>query len=84
LQYYDIAVTAQAEGAPNPDHVPQVVKAVLADRFRLKLHRETREVPLYDLVASGGLTGRLRHQVRLIDHAEKLKAHFRPISTDTV
>jgi uncharacterized protein (TIGR03435 family) len=31
-----------------------MIQALLEDRFRLKIHRETREVPVYDLTAAKG------------------------------
>jgi uncharacterized protein (TIGR03435 family) len=38
------------------DQVPAMLQALLADRFQMKAHRETREFPVYALtVAKGGL-----------------------------
>src|SRR6476660_1075508 len=43
------------EGA-SPDQVPQMLQSLLTDRFQMKMHRETREVPVYGLgVAKTGL-----------------------------
>jgi uncharacterized protein (TIGR03435 family) len=51
---FDIAATLPA-GATQRD-VPAMLQALLADRFALKAHRESREFPVYVLeVASGGL-----------------------------
>ncbi len=50
-------VTAKAEGNPS-SYVMQgpMMQAILEDRFKLKIHRETREIPVYALtVAKGGL-----------------------------
>ncbi len=46
-----------AAGAGEPTHaqVLQMVQALLADRFQLALHRETKQLPIYALVA--GKTG---------------------------
>ena len=30
--------------------MPQLLRSLLADRFKLKTHTETRELPVYDLV----------------------------------
>jgi bla regulator protein blaR1 len=48
-------VTAKAEGAPN-DFVMQgpMLQAILEDRFKLKIHRETREIPVYALTVAKG------------------------------
>jgi uncharacterized protein (TIGR03435 family) len=47
---------AKAEGTPSRDLMQgPMLKAVLEDRFHLRTHRETREVPTFDLtVAKGG------------------------------
>jgi len=45
---YDIV--AKAEGDANPDQVREMVQSLLADRFQLKFHRETRELPVYALM----------------------------------
>ena len=45
---YDI--TAKAPVAIIGKELPQLLRSLLADRFRLKTHTESRELPLYDLV----------------------------------
>jgi bla regulator protein BlaR1 len=52
---YDI--DANPEGSPSREMMNgPMLQALLEDRFKLKIHRETREVPVYALtVASGGL-----------------------------
>ena len=47
---FDIA--AKAEGDPTQEQVQQMVRALLADRFKLQVHRETREMPIYALVTA--------------------------------
>jgi uncharacterized protein (TIGR03435 family) len=47
---------------PGPTSLPQIrpmVQSLLDDRFKLKIHRETRELPIYSLTLakSGGKTG---------------------------
>jgi uncharacterized protein (TIGR03435 family) len=49
---YDI--TAKPEGAATPEQVKLMTQALLADRFKLKLHRETKELPTYALVVAKG------------------------------
>jgi uncharacterized protein (TIGR03435 family) len=49
-------INAKAEGAPGPEMMQgPMLQALLEDRFKLKIHRETREVPVYTVtVAKGG------------------------------
>ena len=50
---YDIE--AKAEGNPSEAEVMIMVRSLLADRFKLKVHTESREMPAYILtVAKGG------------------------------
>src|SRR5689334_21802105 len=44
-------ITAKAEdGSANLDQMRLMLRGLLADRFKLKAHTETREVPIYNLV----------------------------------
>jgi uncharacterized protein (TIGR03435 family) len=47
---YDI--TARVAGTPTlgMKELPQLLRSLLADRFKLKAHTESRQLPLYDLV----------------------------------
>jgi uncharacterized protein (TIGR03435 family) len=45
---YDIV--AKAPDNTPKDQIPLMLQTLLADRFRLKLHRETRELPIYALL----------------------------------
>jgi uncharacterized protein (TIGR03435 family) len=48
----------KADDTATPDQVKEMVKALLADRFGLRLHKEMRELPVYALVqARGGVKG---------------------------
>ncbi len=47
---YDIAAKAEGDNTLSVDQVRKLLQALLADRFQLKLHRETREMPVYSLV----------------------------------
>jgi uncharacterized protein (TIGR03435 family) len=49
---YDI--TAKPEGAATRDQVKLMIQALLADRFKLQFHRETKELPTYALVVAKG------------------------------
>lgn len=48
---YDVAAKAEGDAAPTPDQFRQMLQALLADRFKLKAHREDREMQVYALVA---------------------------------
>jgi uncharacterized protein (TIGR03435 family) len=45
---YDIE--AKAEGLPTQAELKQMLQVLLAERFKLKLHRENREMPVFGLV----------------------------------
>jgi len=50
-------IEAKAEGAPSREMTRgPMLQALLEDRFKVKIHRETRDTPVYELrVAKGGL-----------------------------
>jgi uncharacterized protein (TIGR03435 family) len=43
-------LVAKAEGDPPPERMLEMVKTLVAERFKLVVHRETREMPIYALV----------------------------------
>ena len=45
---YDIL--AKPEKTPNDEEMQSMLRALLADRFQLTIHRETKELPIYALV----------------------------------
>ena len=45
---------SNATPAITPEQRDEMFKTMLADRFRLVLHRETKELPVYDLVVAKG------------------------------
>jgi len=47
---YDIVAKAEGDDAYKPQEFRQMLQALLADRFKLKVHREMREMPVYALV----------------------------------
>ncbi|HUA58870.1 MAG TPA: TIGR03435 family protein [Verrucomicrobiae bacterium] len=55
------------EGATR-DQVPEMLQSLLASRFELKLHRDTKEFPVYNLVSVG---------------SDKLKQTAEPLPEDT-
>lgn len=51
-------IQARAEGNPGKDQMRLMVRALLADRFKLAIHNETREVPVFAFVlVKPGKTG---------------------------
>jgi uncharacterized protein (TIGR03435 family) len=51
-------IQARAQGNPTKDQMRLMMQALLADRFKLAMHRETRQLPVFDLVQSRpGKTG---------------------------
>lgn len=54
-EQFDIEAKASGVGAPSWKLAKPMLQAILVDRFRLKVHQTTLEVPAYDLlVANGG------------------------------
>jgi uncharacterized protein (TIGR03435 family) len=53
-QFFDIAAKAGGESTPTQAELRQMFQKLLADRFQLKVHRETRELPVYALVVGKG------------------------------
>src|SRR5215472_4525120 len=49
---YDIQAKAPADGSRSQDSVRQRLQSLLAERFKLVAHRDTRQMPLYELVVS--------------------------------
>jgi len=47
---YDIVAKAEGDSVPTKDEFRQMLQLLLADRFKLKVHREPREMPVYALV----------------------------------
>jgi uncharacterized protein (TIGR03435 family) len=56
-------VEARAEGSPTEEQTWSMVRSLLADRFKLKVHEETRELPVYALVLARS-DGTLGPQIR--------------------
>jgi uncharacterized protein (TIGR03435 family) len=48
--FYDIAAKAAGDTVPTTDEFRQMLQSLLADRFKLRSHREMRETPVYALV----------------------------------
>jgi uncharacterized protein (TIGR03435 family) len=49
---YNIAAKAEGDGVLSPDQSKVMLQSLLADRFRVAFHRETRQLPVYELVVA--------------------------------
>ena len=54
---YDVVAKAPGDVAPTQDEVRPMFQSLLADRFQLKLHRETKILPVYNLMPGKGTIG---------------------------
>jgi uncharacterized protein (TIGR03435 family) len=62
--HFDIA--AKSEKVPTANQLRQMLQALLADRFKVKLHREMKELPVYALVI--GKNGSKLRKLREDEH----------------
>jgi len=60
---YDVTARAAGTATLAIKELPQLLRSLLADRFKLKTHTESRELPLYDLVLARS-DGRLGPDLR--------------------
>ena len=79
IDRYDIS--AKAEGAPSPDEMRGFVRQLLADRFKLRVHVESREMDVYALVLArpdGRLGSRIKPSSSDCDalHAARLRGEL--------
>ncbi|HEX4347372.1 MAG TPA: TIGR03435 family protein [Vicinamibacterales bacterium] len=51
-EFYNITGKPDGEGQPSPDQWKEMLKKLLADRFKLKFHTEKRELAVYSLVVA--------------------------------
>lgn len=47
---YDIVAKPEAGANPSQEQLKRMIQALLAERFQLKIHRETRDLTIYSLV----------------------------------
>ncbi|MBS1858854.1 MAG: TIGR03435 family protein [Acidobacteria bacterium] len=53
-EHYDVEAASEGEGALTASQAKEMTRSLLAERFQLKIHRETLEVPVYALVVARG------------------------------
>jgi uncharacterized protein (TIGR03435 family) len=67
-------IVAKAPEGSRPDQVPLMLRGLLAERFKLKLHVETRDTPVYALVLARS-DGRLGPKLtKTTDDCQKVQA----------
>jgi uncharacterized protein (TIGR03435 family) len=66
-------IIAKAEGRPTMSQVHAMMRTLLADRFALKMHYETREMPVYELVVA-------RADRRLGEKLQPAASECRPVN----
>jgi len=49
-EFYRIDARTEGDGTPTLDYVRQCLQDLLADRFQLRVHRQTADLPVYNLV----------------------------------
>ena len=49
-EFYNVTGKPDGEGQPNMDQWKEMMKKLLAERFKLKFHMEKKELPVYSLV----------------------------------
>lgn len=70
-------IIAKAPAGSTPDQTTLMIRGLLADRFKLKVHAETREVPIYALVLARS-DGKLGPKLaKSTDDCEKILAERR-------
>jgi uncharacterized protein (TIGR03435 family) len=70
-------IVAKAPAGSTPDQTTLMMRGLLADRFKLKVHTETREVPIYALVLARS-DGKLGPKLsKSTDDCEKILAERR-------
>ena len=66
-------IIAKVEGKPTMSQLHAMMRTLLADRFALKIHRETRDMPIYELVLA-------RTDRRLGERLQPATSECRPVS----
>ena len=65
-------IIAKAEGRPTMSQVNAMMRSLLAERFALKIHKETRDMPIYELVVA-------RDDKRLGAQLQQATSECRPV-----
>jgi bla regulator protein BlaR1 len=76
---YDIEAKASGDTAPTVEQFRLMFQSLLADRFRLKLHRDSKQLPAYDLVI-----GKNGSKLKPIPPDAPLPRSFVPRSPDQI
>lgn len=72
-------IQARAEGSPTKDQMRLMMQALLADRFKLVMHSETRQLPVFGLVLDkAGKIGRNSSHARVANHVPPIPGQCQP------
>jgi len=80
-------VVAKIPDGVKRDQVPAMLRTMLAERFKLESHRETKELPVYEMtIAKGGpnlqksdMEGRPQVMMEGTDHGMQMKVNNSPV-----
>jgi uncharacterized protein (TIGR03435 family) len=72
---FDIEAKAEALAGMTSERMPLLLQSLLADRFQLKVHTETRELPVYELAA-----GKNGSKLRAVSAPEPQSRCFGPVT----
>lgn len=73
---FDIA--AKIPDGVSPALVPEMMQALLANRFQMKAHRETKEFPVYALVVGTARSSRNRRRIPMRPSRHRPASRWRP------
>jgi len=54
IERFDLAAKAEGDATVSKEQVREMLKTLVADRFKVQLHRAMREMPVYALVIAKG------------------------------
>jgi len=74
--FYDVAAKADGDTPPTADEFRSMVQSLLADRFQLRVHREPREMSVYELVV-GNKGPKFKESAHDATSAERIRADGR-------
>ena len=77
---YDVVATMESDPAPTLDKARLMLQTLLTERFQLKMHRETRMLPVYALVPAKGGIKLVRRETNEEDQATAFIRSWEPVA----